>query len=143
MGRKHYACGDNYVTIDQIPRWSKTLEDIKKLPVGAAEDGLNERVCLYRGDITTLEIDAVVNTGHVLNKILKGREATCLDCDLKRAAGPQLEEAYRSMDSSAGKAEITRGFNLPADYVIHAFGPNWEPGAKIIKVSKKQLYTVI
>jgi len=117
--RKQYACGDRYLTIDRIPRWSRILEDSNKLPAGAAEDGLNERVCLYRGDITTLEIDAIVNAA---NERLMGGGG--VDGSIHRAAGYQLKDACRSIGfCPTGKAVITKGFFLPADYIIHTVGP--------------------
>jgi O-acetyl-ADP-ribose deacetylase (regulator of RNase III) len=86
-------------------------------------------LCLWRGDITRLEADAIVNAA---NKELLGCFTplhTCIDNCIHSAAGPQLREdcatimAIQKQPETAGRAKITRGYNLPARFVLHTVGP--------------------
>ena len=108
---------DEILTAEKFERGIVTLADIPNV---------EKNIKLWQGDITRLEVDAIVNAA---NSALLGCFAplhNCIDNAIHSAAGLQLRDACNKISSGnepTGAAKITPAFNLPCKFVIHTVGP--------------------
>ncbi|MGW9102701.1 protein-ADP-ribose hydrolase [Priestia megaterium] len=105
----------------------------------------SDKFILWQGDITQLNAHAIVNAA---NKYMLGCFQpfhACIDNAIHSAAGPQLREDCETIMSiqreleGTGGAKITRGYNLPSNFVLHTVGPIVPKGSELTREQKKQL----
>lgn len=102
--------------------------DDKFAPMGPAQEqpSVENSIAVVRGDITTLDVDAIVNAA---NASLCGGGG--VDGAIHRAAGPALLEHCRTLGASRpGQVTMTPAFELPMTAILHAVGPVWSGGER-------------
>ena len=122
IGKEFLKVQDEYLSAEVK---EKGIIDCESLPVSP----VNSRLILWRGDITTLKADAIVNAA---NSALRGCFVPCHSCVdniIHSVSGIQLRLACDELmarqghEEPTGKAKITPAFNLPCRYVLHTVGP--------------------
>ncbi len=122
IGREFLKVQDEYLS-EEVQ--AKGITDSGTLPVSP----MNDRLALWRGDITTLRVDAIVNAA---NSALRGCFVPCHSCVdniIHSVSGIQLRLACDKLmteqghEEPTGKAKMTPAFNLPCSYVLHTVGP--------------------
>lgn len=87
---------------------------------------IKDRLVVMQGDITVLDVDAIVNAANT-----SLADGSGVNGAIHEAAGPALSEACEKLGGcTTGHAKVTPGFNLPAKFIIHAVGPVWRGGSK-------------
>ena len=140
------AVQDEFLTAETV---EKGIVDAECLPAAAN----HPRLALWQGDITRLKVDAIVNAA---NSALLGCFCPCHGCidnAIHSAAGLQLRDACNELMQAqghpepTGRAKLTRGYNLPAKYVLHKIKPVIIPIARkhdlITQLDRKHFLTVL
>ena len=111
--------GDDYSRASWMRRPQLQFDVTDKQARYPVDDVINTKVSVVRGDITSLEVDGVVNAA---NSSLMGGGG--VDGAIHSAAGPLLEGACRPLGGAeTGETKMTQGFALPAKFVLHTVGP--------------------
>ncbi|KAI7257770.1 hypothetical protein KC345_g10710, partial [Hortaea werneckii] len=147
MAARYQELLDRLLQTELIERGQVQVEQLEAVSARFPGTRLEsaDKLSLWQGDITRLNADAIVNAA---NKFMLGcfqPGHACIDNAIHSAAGPRLREDCNTImslqggDESTGEAKITRGYNLPAAYVIHTVGPIVPAGNPLQELHRLQL----
>jgi len=137
LSDKFYALQDEIL---QDLLKTKTVVDVNELPL------IDDKICLYKGDITLLKADAIVNAcnSKMLGCFVPGHY--CIDNAIHTFAGLETRRDLMGVmkaqghDEANGKCKVTSGYNLPAKYILHTVGPIYS-GAHSDDIDLSNCYT--
>jgi O-acetyl-ADP-ribose deacetylase (regulator of RNase III) len=129
--RKLYACGNRYVTLEQIETYPQYAQrnKLKDAETHAYpyNPEINDKISIWKGDMTHLEIDGVHNAAN--NSLLGGGG---IDGCIHRAAGSYLRKYNATLGGcKTGNTKLSPGFKLPAKYILSTVGPMGEDPVKL------------
>ncbi len=123
--RQLYHCGYNFYSKDEIEKYSEMeskQQIITQDSLFPFSSAINEKISIWRGDITLLEVDAIVNATN--ERLFSGEN---LDAAIHEAAGPELAHFNETFGACpVGSARLSPGYSLPAKYVISTVPPQKE-----------------
>ena len=143
---EHRYPSEIYEWIDQMLIYErdhrKTLTDARQLSLQYPS---LPQIRIWRGDITTLIIDAIVNAGN--SALLGCFQPThlCIDNVIHAAAGPRLRDdcatimTRQNRPEPVGRAKITAAYNLPSKYILHTVGPQLSPQTSVTRQHAQDL----
>ena len=122
MGQAYFRLQDELLSEE---REEKGIVHVMQLPVTEKD----ARLCIWQGDITRLDADAIVNAANsgLLGCFIPCHR--CIDNAIHSAAGLQLRDECAALmrqqghEEATGQAKITKGYNLPCKYILHTVGP--------------------
>eukprot|EP01091_Cochliopodium_minus_P019473 TRINITY_DN8195_c0_g1_i1.p1 TRINITY_DN8195_c0_g1~~TRINITY_DN8195_c0_g1_i1.p1 ORF type:complete len:486 (+),score=148.48 TRINITY_DN8195_c0_g1_i1:41-1498(+) len=132
---------ENIVKLDSLKSWQdmseeNTLNGINiPNPKITINENINKKIFLWKGDICTLDVDAIVNsTNETFN------EKTGISARIMSLAGGELKQELKQLESCrTGEAKITSGYSLPSRYIIHTVGPRYN--VKYVNAAENALHS--